>query len=85
MSWSVEVRRAPDPGRLAADVREGLAKTPVEIPPKWFYDEKGSQLFDKLPDAQLLKLPTLAPPRSPLPTIAPAATTTVSSGPGGVF
>ena len=46
---------------------------------------KGSQLFDKLPDAQLLKLPTVAPARSPLPTIAPATTTTVSSGPGGVF
>ncbi|MCW2671870.1 MAG: egtD [Frankiales bacterium] len=48
MTWSVEVRRAPDPGRLAADVRAGLAKTPVEIPPKWFYDEKGSQLFDEI-------------------------------------
>ncbi|PYR39648.1 MAG: hypothetical protein DMF93_13375, partial [Acidobacteria bacterium] len=46
---------------------------------------KGSQLFDKLPDAQLLKVPTVAPARSPLPTIAPATTTTVSSGPGGVF
>lgn len=50
MSWSVEVRRAPDPGRLAADVREGLTKSPVEIPPKWFYDEKGSQLFDEITD-----------------------------------
>ncbi|MGB8650035.1 MAG: L-histidine N(alpha)-methyltransferase [Mycobacteriales bacterium] len=44
--WSVEVRTAPDPGRLAQDVRAGLATDPVTIPPKWFYDEKGSHLFD---------------------------------------
>ncbi len=48
MSWTVEVRSAPDPTRLASDVREGLSRTPVEIPPKWFYDEKGSQLFDEI-------------------------------------
>jgi len=47
---------------------------------------KGSQVFDKLPDAQLLNLPVLAPARSALPTIAPATTTTtVSIRPGGVF
>ena len=38
----------PDPGRLADDVRAGLAQDPVTIPPKWFYDEKGSQLFDAI-------------------------------------
>jgi L-histidine N-alpha-methyltransferase len=59
MTWSVEVRRAPDPGRLAADVREGLSKTPVEIPPKWFYDEKGSQLFD-----EITELPEYYPTRT---------------------
>ena len=48
---------------------------------------KGNQLFDKLSDSQLLKLPALAPVRglAPAPAIAPATTTTVSSGPGGVF
>ena len=46
--WTVEVRSAPDPGRLGQDVREGLALSPVTIPPKWFYDEKGSQLFDAI-------------------------------------
>ena len=56
---SVEVRRAPDPSRLAADVRAGLAKRPVEIPPKWFYDEKGSQLFD-----QITELPEYYPTRT---------------------
>ena len=59
MSWSVEVRRAPDPGRLAADVRAGLSKSPVEIPPKWFYDEKGSQLFD-----EITELPEYYPTRT---------------------
>jgi L-histidine N-alpha-methyltransferase len=46
--WSVEVRTTPDPGRLAEDVRAGLAMEPVTFPPKWFYDEKGSQLFDAI-------------------------------------
>jgi dimethylhistidine N-methyltransferase len=46
--WSIEVRSQPEPGRLADDVRAGLALSPVTIPPKWFYDEKGSQLFDAI-------------------------------------
>ncbi len=46
--WTVEVRHEPDPDGLARDVRAGLARTPVDIPPKWFYDEKGSQLFDDI-------------------------------------
>jgi L-histidine N-alpha-methyltransferase len=29
-------------------VRAGLAERPVTIPPKWFYDEKGSELFDAI-------------------------------------
>jgi L-histidine N-alpha-methyltransferase len=56
---SIEVRRAPDPSRLADDVREGLTKRPVEIPPKWFYDEKGSQLFD-----EITELPEYYPTRT---------------------
>jgi L-histidine N-alpha-methyltransferase len=59
MSWSVQVRSAPDPGRLAADVRAGLGRVPVEIPPKWFYDEKGSQLFD-----EITELPEYYPTRT---------------------
>ncbi len=59
VSWSVEVRHAPVPGRLAEDVREGLTRTPVEIPPKWFYDEKGSQLFD-----DITELPEYYPTRT---------------------
>jgi len=59
MTYSIEVRRAPDPSRLADEVRAGLAKTPVEIPPKWFYDEKGSQLFD-----DITELPEYYPTRT---------------------
>jgi L-histidine Nalpha-methyltransferase len=33
---------------LAADVRAGLGATPKELPPKWFYDERGSELFDEI-------------------------------------
>jgi L-histidine N-alpha-methyltransferase len=46
--WTVEERTTPTPGRLADDLRAGLAMTPVTIPPKWFYDEKGSALFDAI-------------------------------------
>ena len=34
--------------RLAEDVREGLARVPKELPPKYFYDARGSQLFDRI-------------------------------------
>lgn len=50
--WSIELRTAPDSGRLAADIRAGLAMRPVTIPPKWFYDEKGSQLFDEITELE---------------------------------
>lgn len=33
---------------LERDVREGFAKSCKEIPPKWFYDDKGSDLFEKI-------------------------------------
>lgn len=33
---------------LRHDVRAGLTSTPKELPPKWFYDEHGSALFDKI-------------------------------------
>jgi L-histidine N-alpha-methyltransferase len=46
--WTVEERTPPTPGRLADDLRAGLALQPVTIPPKWFYDEKGSELFDAI-------------------------------------
>jgi L-histidine Nalpha-methyltransferase len=33
---------------LADDVFWGLKARPKELPPKWFYDERGSQLFDEI-------------------------------------
>ena len=40
----------PDARRrsLEADVRAGLGSTPRSLPPKWFYDARGSQLFDEI-------------------------------------
>ncbi len=33
---------------LEADVRAGLAASPKTLPPKWFYDARGSLLFDEI-------------------------------------
>lgn len=33
---------------LRVDVRAGLTAEPKELPPKWFYDERGSDLFDQI-------------------------------------
>jgi L-histidine N-alpha-methyltransferase len=33
---------------LCEDVLRGLTSTPKELPPKWFYDERGSLLFDEI-------------------------------------
>jgi len=45
------VRCLPDgflAGALRADARAGLSATPKVLPPKWFYDERGSELFEKI-------------------------------------
>src|SRR5207249_4525396 len=33
---------------LRADVFAGLRRSPKQLPPKWFYDDIGSELFDKI-------------------------------------
>jgi L-histidine N-alpha-methyltransferase len=33
---------------LQEDARRGLTATPKDLPPKWFYDDRGSQLFDAI-------------------------------------
>ncbi|UUU29031.1 L-histidine N(alpha)-methyltransferase [Streptomyces sp. CA-210063] len=33
---------------LRADVLDGLTRTPKTLPPKWFYDARGSELFEKI-------------------------------------
>ena len=40
-------RRAA-PAQLADDVRAGLTATPKTLPPKYFYDARGSELFDEI-------------------------------------
>jgi L-histidine N-alpha-methyltransferase len=35
-------------GALRTDVLEGLGSTPKTLPPKWFYDDAGCELFDRI-------------------------------------
>lgn len=44
---------------LRNDVRTGLTQTPKSLPPKWFYDAVGSDLFD-----QITRLPEYYPTRA---------------------
>jgi L-histidine N-alpha-methyltransferase len=44
---------------LRRDVREGLSAMPKSLPPKWFYDSVGSDLFD-----QITRLPEYYPTRA---------------------
>ncbi len=50
MTVTVEQHLAPSSYReaLARDVRAGLTSTPKCLPPKYFYDERGSELFDEI-------------------------------------
>jgi L-histidine N-alpha-methyltransferase len=47
---SVEVYLGPDDlaSTLREDARRGLTSHPKWLPPKWFYDERGSQLFEAI-------------------------------------
>ncbi|OHU97645.1 L-histidine N(alpha)-methyltransferase [Mycobacterium talmoniae] len=44
---------------LRHDVRHGLQRSPKSLPPKWFYDSVGSDLFD-----QITRLPEYYPTRT---------------------
>jgi L-histidine N-alpha-methyltransferase len=39
---------AEDPGRVLRDIREGLSAVPREISPRFFYDDRGSELFEEI-------------------------------------
>jgi L-histidine Nalpha-methyltransferase len=61
----VQNRVLAHPGRyleaLRADVRAGLTAVPKTLPPKYFYDERGSALFDeitRLPEYYLTRAET---------------------------
>src|SRR3954449_12708827 len=45
--------------QLAVDVRAGLSATPKSLPPKYFYDARGSELFDAI-----TRLPEYYPTRT---------------------
>src|SRR5258705_7954113 len=57
----VDVHLEPDAmaRALEADVRAGLSAVPKTLPPKWFYDEEGSRLFDAI-----TRLPEYYPTRA---------------------
>ena len=44
---------------LRADARRGLTDSPKWLPPKWFYDARGSELFE-----QITELPEYYPTRT---------------------
>jgi L-histidine Nalpha-methyltransferase len=54
---------------LADDVRAGLTRVPKMLPPKWFYDERGSRLFD-----EITRLPEYYPTRTERVILAEHAT-----------
>ena len=58
---TVEVHLTADDLRAAleADVRSGLTLAPKELPPKWFYDQRGSELFERI-----TRLPEYYPTRA---------------------
>jgi L-histidine Nalpha-methyltransferase len=57
----VDVHLGPDDlaAALRADAYRGLTATPKALPPKWFYDEEGSRLFD-----EITRLPEYYPTRA---------------------
>jgi dimethylhistidine N-methyltransferase/ergothioneine biosynthesis protein EgtC len=57
----IEVHLAEDHAArsLAADVAMGLTATPKTLPPKWFYDAEGSELFE-----EITRLPEYYPTRA---------------------
>jgi L-histidine N-alpha-methyltransferase len=56
----IDVHLGPDDlsRALREDARRGLTSTPKELPPKYFYDERGSLLFD-----EITRLPEYYPTR----------------------
>jgi L-histidine N-alpha-methyltransferase len=62
---------------MARDVRAGLSTEPKELAPKYFYDERGSQLFE-----QITELPEYYPTRAERSILAERATEIVAAAGG---
>lgn len=71
----VHVALDPDrvAGTLADDVRRGLGSAPRTLPPKWLYDDRGSELFDRI-----TRLPEYYPTEAERRLLAEHATDIVS-------
>ena len=48
MRIDVHLGESDIPSALRRDVRDGLTSDPKLLPPKWFYDDRGSELFDAI-------------------------------------
>ena len=61
MTVTVDVHLGSDDLRAAllTDARTGLTAAPKDLPPKYFYDDRGSQLFD-----EITRLPEYYPTRA---------------------
>jgi L-histidine N-alpha-methyltransferase len=61
MTVSLTYHLEPDDAAAAlrADALAGLTATPKTLPPRWFYDERGSELFDRI-----TRLPEYYPTRA---------------------
>lgn len=42
----------PTPDRICEDVATGLAATPKKLPPKYFYDDRGARLFERITELE---------------------------------
>jgi L-histidine N-alpha-methyltransferase len=85
---TVDVRLAPGDRRdaLERDVRDGLSKPQKTLPPVWFYDDRGSELFDeitRLPEYYLTRAErSILAPKAPEIVAAAGADTLVELGSG---
>ena len=61
MTYTIDVHLSPDEvrRRMRADAITGLQSDTKSIPPVWFYDERGSQLFE-----EITRLPEYYPTRA---------------------
>ncbi|MFC0632358.1 ergothioneine biosynthesis protein EgtB [Brevundimonas balnearis] len=66
---------------FARELRDGLTRTPKRTSPKWFYDARGSELFE-----QITRLPEYYPTRQELGLLRAAAPALAEAmGPGAVL
>jgi L-histidine N-alpha-methyltransferase len=61
MTYTIDVHLSPDEvrQRMRADALQGLRASEKSLPPVWFYDERGSQLFE-----EITRLPEYYPTRA---------------------